>query len=100
MKRKNSGISTGIVDKIFEPYFTTKKKGKGTGLGMAVVYGIIQKHTGTITVESAPGKGASFSVYLPLIDRELDQPIEETNAPGKTGKQSFWSTMKRRWSSS
>ena len=61
------GIPADLMNKIFEPYFTTKKKGKGTGLGLAVAYGIIQEHQGTIKIDSEIGKGTTFSVYLPLM---------------------------------
>jgi two-component system NtrC family sensor kinase len=60
------GIPEGHLGKIFEPFFTTKPVGKGTGLGLAVSYGIIKKHEGNISVRSEPGKGASFFVRLPV----------------------------------
>jgi len=61
-----SGMSPAIVDKIFDPFFTTKEEGKGVGLGLAVVYGIIQAHGGEIEVRSAVGQGTTFRVLLPL----------------------------------
>ena len=64
------GIEKSILDKIFEPYFTTKDPGKGTGLGLSLVHGIVQIHGGFITVDSSIGKGTTFSVYLPKIDTE------------------------------
>jgi PAS domain S-box-containing protein len=66
-----TGIDPGIVNRIFDPYFTTREKGKGTGLGLATVYGIIKKHGGDITVNSDPGKGACFSIFLPAADENL-----------------------------
>jgi len=72
------GISTDVIDKIFDPYFTTKEQGKGTGLGLAVVYGIIKGHDGDIKVFSEDGKGTSFSVYLPLMMKSFE-PISNLN---------------------
>jgi len=61
------GIDPDHLEKIFEPYFTTKPQGKGTGFGLAVAYGIIKEHGGGIRVQSEPGKGSVFDVYLPLL---------------------------------
>jgi signal transduction histidine kinase len=60
-----TGIASGVIDKIFEPYFTTKAIGKGTGLGLAAVYGTTQEHGGTIEVESREGHGTRFILRLP-----------------------------------
>jgi two-component system, NtrC family, sensor kinase len=60
------GIPPEIRDKIFEPFFTTKPPGKGTGLGLSIVYGVIQRHGGSIRADSAPGCGTTFTVILPL----------------------------------
>jgi PAS domain S-box-containing protein len=60
------GIDPKMQEKIFEPFFTTKEAGKGTGIGLSIVYGIIQEHEGTITCESVMGKGATFQIRLPI----------------------------------
>lgn len=59
------GIEKDILSHIFEPFFTTKETGKGTGLGLSVIYGIVKQHNGWVNVESEPGQGSVFSVYLP-----------------------------------
>ena len=66
-----SGIDPAIIDRIFEPFFTTREKGGGTGLGLAVIYGIIKTYGGDITVESPEGKGSVFSILLPKIKGEI-----------------------------
>jgi PAS domain S-box-containing protein len=69
------GISSQVMDKIFDPYFTTKAQGKGTGLGLAVIKGIVQSHRGGIHVESKPGKGSRFEIFLPVIEAD-QKPVE------------------------
>ena len=71
-----SGIAPEILNKIFDPYFTTKEKGQGTGLGLAVVHGIVKGCGGAITVSTEPGKGSDFHVYLPSIQKEV-KPDED-----------------------
>jgi two-component system NtrC family sensor kinase len=61
-----SGIAESDLPHVFEPFFTTKEDGKGVGLGLAVVYGIVQKHGGRIDIETKPGVGTTFTVRLPL----------------------------------
>jgi len=64
------GISSQVAEHIFEPFFTTKEKGQGTGMGLAVVHGIVKSHGGDIQVKSTPGEGSCFDVYLPVIKRD------------------------------
>jgi len=66
IKDTGVGISPENMNKIFEPFFTTKEVGKGTGLGLAMTYGIIRGHNGTIDVESKVGTGTEFTIRLPL----------------------------------
>lgn len=79
-----SGIASENLARIFEPFFTTKEVGKGTGLGLAQVYGIVQQHDGFITVDSQPDEGTSFTIYFPLIQYEvINLPLEDDAIPEK-----------------
>lgn len=77
------GIPREIADKIFDPYFTTKKVGEGTGLGLATVHGIVRSHGGAIFLKSEPGQGALFTVYLPLIEEAAGPEAGLTIIPEK-----------------
>lgn len=70
VKDTGKGIRPDLIEKIFEPYFTTKEVGKGTGMGLSIVHGIVKSYKGEITVESEVDKGTCFSIYLPVIDAE------------------------------
>ena len=61
------GMQPSVSQRVFEPFFTTKPPGEGTGLGLSVSYGIIQTHGGTISVESTPDVGSTFTILLPLL---------------------------------
>jgi len=65
-----TGIDPGIVDRIFDPFFTTKSPDKGTGLGLSVTYGIVKSYQGEIVVNSLPGRGTVFKIYLPAFERQ------------------------------
>ena len=66
-----SGMDSTMLERIFEPYYTTKEKGVGTGLGLSVVHGIVQSHGGVIDVFSEPGRGSVFDVYFPRIEKDI-----------------------------
>lgn len=76
------GIGPDYIDKIFDPFFTTKEKGKGTGMGLATIYGIVKNCGGVITVESKLGKGTTFNVYLPIANQVIiSSQTEDIVAP-------------------
>jgi two-component system, cell cycle sensor histidine kinase and response regulator CckA len=80
------GMEPKILDRIFDPFYTTKGQGEGTGLGLSVVHGIIKSHGGYITVRSEPGKGSTFQVYLPKSESQVSKIITGV-VPVRGGKE-------------
>ena len=79
MTDTGNGIPEELVPRIFDPFFTTKEEGKGVGLGLAVVYGIVEAHGGDIEVDSTVGRGSTFRVILPI------ERSERVSTPGGSG---------------
>lgn len=85
VKDTGDGMKPEVTKRIFEPYFTTKEKGEGTGLGLSVVQSIVVTHGGAITAESNPGGGSTFHVYLPRTEQPEKIPETKTQKPLPTG---------------
>jgi signal transduction histidine kinase/DNA-binding response OmpR family regulator len=83
------GINPEIMGKIFDPYFTTKAIGKGSGLGLSLVHGIVKNHRGAITVDSQPGKGTVFTILLPAIEETIVNKRKEKTDALYLGKESI-----------
>jgi len=84
VKDTGQGIDPGIIDKIFDPFFTTKRHQEGTGLGLSVVYGIVNSYDGVIDVKSEPGKGTTFHIYIPSTGdiKTSDERKTKQSIPG------------------
>jgi len=79
------GIPPEIMDRIFEPYFTTKEPGRGTGLGLSVIHGILQSHRGAITCRSTVDNGTTFHVFFPMIKSETTKAVSDEKKPTQAG---------------
>ena len=85
-----AGMDPATLEKRFEPFFTTKEVGKGTGLGLAVVYGIIKQHDGYLKVSSEQGSGTSFRIYLPIVSAESPrEEVAHTEEPPRRGTETI-----------
>ena len=89
VKDTGHGIKPNVMERIFDPYYTTKDTDKGTGLGLAVVYGIVSSYGGDISVSSKPGEGSVFTIYLPLIDTIAEEPEITYPDAAPTGKENI-----------
>ncbi len=83
------GMSEQTKQRIFDPFFTTKPKGKGTGLGLSVVYGIVKNHKGFVEVESNPGEGTSFHIYLPAVAYRPELHKKVADQPPQSGSETI-----------
>ena len=86
VKDTGHGMDSQTMERIFDPFFTTKPHTEGTGLGLSVIHGIVRNHGGTIAVESEPGKGATFNVYLPRIESVAARP-DDNPEPTQQGQE-------------
>ncbi len=93
-----SGITNEVLEHLFEPFFTTKDTGKGTGLGLATIYGIVKQNNGGISVDSSVAGGSAFRIYFPICDERGSAPLPQPmpSATGRTGATGDDSDCRRR----
>lgn len=84
-----TGMGAELRERVFEPFFTTKPPGKGTGLGLATAYGIVERHEGMLHVYSEVGKGSTFKVYIPLAERVAEEVGDKLSAPAVGGEETI-----------
>ena len=82
-------MSPDVLARVFEPFFTTKEVGKGTGLGMSMVYGMVQQHAGCIQIESELGQGTTVKIYLPLVESQPFLTVTDDDKVTLGGSQTF-----------
>jgi two-component system cell cycle sensor histidine kinase/response regulator CckA len=85
-----TGMDASVKEHVFEPFFTTKERGKGTGLGLAMVYGAVAQHGGHVEVYSEPGRGTTFKVYLPRVDDAVQSPVPAGKEIARRGSETIW----------
>ena len=88
VRDNGKGMESAVLNRIFEPFYTTKEIGKGTGMGLAVVYGLVTGLEGTVTVDSTPGQGTAFHIMLPVVETKTKRESSlKTDVPrGKRGE--------------